>query len=157
MDCRHAHLRLSTNKYAICLRNNVVLVWPQINETARTYFDKNLIMRREKEVPRDRQNGERPMFSLSEEAGDSFLMRKTTTGRWFFSDSKREKIRKAGFGGFKRDSMHLKSKLPVLSRWFDGGFVGLLLWLERTYCNHFNNHFLLQKKLNLSSRCALDF
>lgn len=109
MDCCHARLRLGYDKYTVRFRNNMVSVWPQINETARTYFNENLNTSRAKEVPRDRQSGERPMFSLSEEAGDSFLTRKTTTGRWFFSDSKREKIRKEGFWEFRRDSTHLKS------------------------------------------------
>lgn len=69
-------------------------------------------MSREPEIPGG------PMFSPSEEAQDSFLMIKATTGRHFMFWFQPWEDQNSRFFGFRHISMHLKYKPSVLLWWF---------------------------------------
>ncbi len=103
--CCLMHLLVSCYKYAIHSWNKMwLLSFRKI--TVKSYSPQTLNMSGEKETERERFRGtERTgrgqcflcLFSKFEEAGESFVMRKTTTGWWFFAVFTREKIGAAGF------------------------------------------------------------
>ena len=88
--CCLTRLSVSYDKYAIQSRNKMWLLSFR-DITVKSYSTENLNMSREggrkRAVLRRRRRGQcfPCLFSKFESAGDSFIMRKTTTAWWFFS------------------------------------------------------------------------